>query len=90
MKRINNFHFTEGNVYMFSGSPFDCFACGLYDRTEKGRLKLEALWYGGKILLFNYYLPAYFKYVRRAKSNEIRDFCFVYGYRCCETELHRS
>lgn len=54
------------------------------------RIKLEALWYGGKILLFNYYLPAYFKYVRRAKSNEIRDFCFVYGYRCCETELHRS
>ncbi len=92
MKRISDFHFTEGDVYMFSVCPFGSSSCGIYgiyDRTDEGRIKLEALWYGGDILLYNDYLPIHFRYVRRAKPNEIRDFCFTYGYGQRETEQRR-
>ena len=44
--------------------------------------------YGGNILLYNDYLPIHFRYVRCAKPDEIRDFCFAYGYRQREKEQH--
>ena len=86
-----DFHFTEGNIYMFSTCPFGSSSCGvygIYDRMDNGRIRLEVLWYGGNILLYNDYLPIHFRYVRCAKPDEIRDFCFAYGYRQREKEQH--
>ena len=37
MKKISDFHFTEGNIYMFSTCPFGSSSCGvygIYDRMD--------------------------------------------------------
>ena len=89
MERIDDFPFTVGCVYLFAVCPRGNSVCGVYgifDRFDEGRIRLEALQYEGDDLRCDEYLPRGYRYVRVARPEEIRDFCFLYGYRSCEME----
>lgn len=89
MVRVDDFSFAAGGVYLFAVCPRGTSACGvfgIFDRFDGGRIRLEALWYGGGDLRYDECLPPDYRYVRAARSEEIRDFYFLYGYSRCRTE----
>lgn len=92
MRRVNRFRFEPGTVYLFTESRKDRPECGLYglfDCMDRGKIKLEAVQHRPCDLRYGEYLPDGYRYVRKAKEDEIRDFCYLHGYDRCRIErLH--
>ena len=82
MRRVNRFRFEPGTVYLFTESRKDRPECGLYglfDCMDRGKIKLEAVQHRPCGLRYGEYLPDGYRYVRKAKEDEIRDFCYLHG-----------
>ena len=92
MRRVSRFHFEPGTVYLFTESRKDEPEYGLYglfDCMDRGKIKLEAVQHRPCGLRYEEYLPDESRYVRKAKGDEIRDFCYLHGYDRCRIErLH--
>lgn len=79
-------------VYLFTESRKDepeYGLFGLFDCMDRGKIKLEAVQHRPCGLRYEEYLPDEYRYVRKAKGDEIRDFCYLHGYDRCRIErLH--
>ena len=83
MRRVSRFHFEPGTVYLFTESRKDepeYGLFGLFDCMDRGKIKLEAVQHRPCGLRYEEYLPDEYRYVRKAKGDEIRDFCYLHGY----------
>ena len=92
MRRVNRFRFEPGTVYLFTesgkiGPNAACTACST--AWTEGKSNSEAVRQRPCGLRYGEYLPDGYRYVRKAKEDEIRDFCYLHGYDRCRIErLH--
>ena len=80
---MSRFHFEPGTVYLFTESRKDepeYGLFGLFDCMDRGKIKLEAVQHRPCGLRYEEYLPDEYRYERKAKGDEIRDFCYLHGY----------
>ncbi len=82
--RVEGYDFKVGELYLFSSDSPECLAekClwGIYDTTERGRVKLEVATRDLRMFTVNQLLDRGYHFVRPSTREELRDFCFNYGF----------